>query len=127
MEISPKGSGAELLRLWLLVREFYFSIAPHIDFNGSFMTPDNLLRRILQFDDPRQERRCLLITFGFQCNSLEAKNLSVLTLVTVTVIAWKFATGDWSVAAGFGSLVAGLIGIALMDHKKSEKPKEKQS
>nr|POF03530.1 hypothetical protein CFP56_72055 [Quercus suber] len=41
-------------------------------------------------------------------------------LTTLVVLIWKLATGDWSTAAGFGSLVVALITLAAMRSQRSD-------
>lgn len=45
----------------------------------------------------------------------KTRRLSIaISTVLITVIVWQAVTGHWEVAAGFGSLMAGLIAVVLM-------------
>ena len=73
-----------------------------------------LMRRV---EAPR--RLALQIVMGWQVRRRELEALSC-TLSTITVVGLsRLALDDWSAAAGFGSLFAGLLTIFLMRAKVS--------
>lgn len=79
------------------------------------MTPAMLLkeRHGTGHQDPRQHRRCLLITRGFQFTKAEMDKVMIVTFTITTVLGWRLATGDWNLAAGFGSFIVALITLLL--------------
>lgn len=82
---------------------------------------------MIQQNDFRESYRCLLITTGFFFTAPELKGVAIIGVTFATVVIWKLVTGDWSVAAGFGSLIVGLIGVVSMEIARNQSVKAKQT
>jgi hypothetical protein len=58
----------------------------------------------------------LVIEYQFCSTRLELEIIVASLFVLIIVLSWKLATGDWNVAAAFGSLCVALITLA---HQRS--------
>jgi hypothetical protein len=58
----------------------------------------------------------LVIEYGFSSTRIELEIVTSSIFVGAVVLIWKFATGDWNVAAAFGSLCVALMALG---HQRS--------
>lgn len=58
----------------------------------------------------------LVIEYQFRSTRLELEIIVSSLFVLIIVLLWKLATGDWNVAAAFGSLCVALMTLA---HQRS--------
>lgn len=49
--------------------------------------------------------------YRFRLARHELEGIGLSFFVLTVVLGWRLATGDWSVAAGFGSLIVALISL----------------
>jgi hypothetical protein len=53
----------------------------------------------------------LVIKYQFRIRQIELEFVTSSLFVGAVVLIWKFATGDWNVAAAFGSLCVALMAL----------------
>lgn len=63
----------------------------------------------------------LTIKYQFKIRRMELELVTSLVFVGAVVLVWKFATGDWNVAAAFGSLCVALMALG---HQRSRSQEE---
>ena len=63
----------------------------------------------------------LVIKYHFSSSRIELEIVTSLVFLGAVVLIWKFATGDWNVAAAFGSLCVALMALG---HQRSRSTPE---
>lgn len=59
----------------------------------------------------------IFIEYQFDMERHELETIGVSFFILLVVLGWKLATGDWNVAAAFGSLVVALLTLAYSRSK----------